>query len=182
MGRDKARLPFGGTTLIEHAIVRALEVTDDVRVLCGPTLRYEEFGVKVTADEVCGVGPIGGWYSALLSASVDGVERVFWLAVDLPDVPASLLGALLKALDQADVAFVRTPRGLEPLCAAFRTAPALEAVRRALLHGQLKLTDALSALKTATVDADAGVLANVNTEAEWTQVLATRAASVRPPH
>ena len=52
MGRDKARLAWGGTTLIEHAIALAREVTPDVRVLCGPRPRHEEFGAPVIEDPV----------------------------------------------------------------------------------------------------------------------------------
>jgi molybdopterin-guanine dinucleotide biosynthesis protein A len=170
MGRDKASLPYGASTLLEHAIARAREVTPDVRVLCGPTRKYEEFGVPVLEDPVCGVGPLGGLYGALLSASIDGLERFFWLAIDLPLVNLQVLRGLMGALDRADVAMARTPRGPEPLCAAFRTEPALDAVRRALLDGRLKLTSALHGLPIHYLDADAAAFVNVNTPADYDQL------------
>jgi len=167
MGRDKARLPYRESTLIEHAIALARAVTPDVRVLCGPAKRYEEFGVPVVEDPVCGVGPLGGLYGALLRASVDGRERVFWLAVDLPLVPSDFLNRLVCDLDRADVAMARTSRGEEPLCAAFRTEPALAAVRRALLGGRLKLTSALESLLVHHAEADADVFVNLNTFGDY---------------
>jgi molybdopterin-guanine dinucleotide biosynthesis protein A len=167
MGRDKALLPYEDSTLIEHAIAIARAVTADVRVLCGPTKRYEEFGVPVIEDPVCGVGPLGGLYGALLQASTDGRNRIFWLAVDLPRVTADFLGGLVADLDRADVVMARTSRGDEPLCAAFRTEPALAAVRRALLDSRLKLTAALDGLRVVRVDADLAAFVNVNTAGDY---------------
>lgn len=167
MGRDKALLPYRESTLIEHAIARAREVTPDVRVLCGPERRYEEFGVPVLEDPVCGVGPLGGLYGALLSASIDGPERIFWLAVDLPLVTFDFLTRLMAGLDHADVVMARTDRGPEPLCAAFQTEPTLAAVRRALLDGRLKLTSALEGLLLHSLESDAPDFANINTLGDY---------------
>lgn len=170
MGRDKALLAYRGSTLIEHAIRRAREVTPDVRVLCGPKRRYEDFGVPVVEDPVCGVGPLAGLYAALLSASADGRERIFWLAVDLPLVSPDLLRGLLAGLDRADVVMARTNRGPEPLCAAFRTEVSLAAVRRALLDGRLKLTSAIEGLTLHNLDAEASALANINTFGDYDEL------------
>lgn len=167
MGRDKALLPYGDVTLLEHAIGKVLAVTHDITILCGPTRRYEDFRRPVVTDAVCGVGPLGGLYSALFSASVDQRPRMLWLAVDMPLVPASLLTRLIEELDQADTAMARTQNGLEPLCAAFRTEPALRAVRSALLRGQLKLTAALEGLSLASVIADVASFANINSPADY---------------
>ena len=167
MGRDKATLPYRESTLIENAIGLAREVTPDARILCGPARRYEEFGVPVVLDPVCGVGPLGGLYGALLSASVDGLERIFWLAIDLPRVNPEVLTGLLSGLDRSEVVMARTARGPEPLCAAFQTEPALAAVRSALLDGRLKLTSALHGLLVHHVDADPAAFANLNTPGDY---------------
>ena len=167
MGRDKARLPYRESTLIEHAIALVRQVTPDVRVLCGPERRYQEFGAPVIEDPVCGVGPLGGLYGALLSASIDGRERVFWLAVDLPLVTPDVLTGLMAGLDRADVVMARTSWGPEPLCAAFRTEISLTAVRRALLDGRLKLTSAFEGLLVHTLDSKAAAFANINTLGDY---------------
>lgn len=167
MGRDKALLPFRGTTLIEHALAAARGVTGDVRILSGPRRRYEGLGAPVLEDAICGAGPFGGLYTALLAASMDGTEAMFWIAVDLPLVPGDVLVRLLAELENHDVAMARTARGLEPLCAAFRTGPSLDAVRRALLEGRLKLTTALEGLSLQAIDVDERSFANVNSPAEY---------------
>jgi molybdenum cofactor guanylyltransferase len=170
MGRDKARLPYRESTLLTHALGLLREVTPDVAILCGPERRYEDFGAPLVIDAVCGVGPLGGLYSALLSASIDKRERIVWLGVDLPLVPPTTMDQLLRELERADVAMARTTRGVEPLCAAFRTAPTLESVRRALLDGRLKLTSALASLMVHTVDADDESFVNVNSPEEYERV------------
>ena len=170
MGRDKALLPYRGSTLLTHAIGVLGEVTPDVAILCGPKRRYEGIGAPLVTDAVCGAGPLGGLYSALLSASIDKREQILWLGVDLPLVPSSLLEHLLRELDQADVAMARTTHGIEPLCAAFRTTPTLEAARRALLEGRLKLTSALASLRVHTIEGDDADFVNVNSPEEYEAV------------
>lgn len=170
MGRDKALLPYRESTLLTHALGVLREVTPDIAILCGPERRYEDFGTPVITDAVCGVGPLGGLYSALLSASIDGCEQVLWLGVDLPLVPPSLLEHLLREIELADVAMARTTHGIEPLCAAFRTTPTLVTVRRALLDGRLKLTSALASLTVHTIDGDDAHFVNVNSPEEYERV------------
>ncbi len=170
MGRDKALLPYRGSTILTHALGILREVTPDVAILCGPESRYEDLGAPLVIDAVCGVGPLGGLYSALLSASIDEREQIVWLGVDLPLIPPSLLEQLLRELEVAEVAMARTSRGIEPLCAAFRTEPTLEAVRRALLDGRLKLTSSLASLRVHTIDGDDAHFVNVNSPEEYEQV------------
>ncbi|MBK5254736.1 MAG: molybdenum cofactor guanylyltransferase [Vicinamibacteria bacterium] len=171
MGRDKARLPFRGSTLIEHAIANARQAAPDIHILCGPSRRYEEFGVPVIEDPVCGTGPVGGLYAALLSASQDGREQIFWLAVDLPLVSPKFLSSLVAELAGADVAMARTMRGVEPLCAAFRTEPTLAWVRQSLLEGRLKLTSALEGLTLRLIDGEAADFANLNSPSDFERLL-----------
>ncbi len=167
MGRDKSLLPYRESTLLEHAIAKLRGVTPDVRILCGPARRYEDFGVPVVEDAICGVGPVGGLYSALLSASADRRDRILWLAVDVPLIPPSLLRRLVDGLDDTEVAMARTTDGLEPVCAAFRTEPTLEAVRSSLLAGRLKLTAALEGLDLLALDAEPALFANINLPSEY---------------
>ncbi|MEO8360012.1 MAG: molybdenum cofactor guanylyltransferase [Vicinamibacteria bacterium] len=172
MGRDKAFLPWNGITLLDHAIHTLRAATSDVAILCGPARRYEDFGVPVVVDEICGAGPIGGLYSALTHAASSGRDRMVWLAVDTPHVSSALLRELAQALDEADVAMARTDRGVEPLCAAFRVEPCLGSVRRAIIERRLKLTDAFASLSAAHVDAPPGSLLNLNSPADLEQAQA----------
>ena len=68
MGRDKALLPYGSTTLAQHAAERVLAVAGSV-TLVGDPAKYRHLGYPVLSDLVPGSGPIGGYYTALSSSS-----------------------------------------------------------------------------------------------------------------
>jgi molybdopterin-guanine dinucleotide biosynthesis protein A len=91
MGRDKALLPWDGSTLLDHAIARLAAVCADVRILCGPAPRYEDRGRPVVVDAVPDHGPLGGLAAGLASA---GDAPGLFLGVDLPHVTVPLLSAL----------------------------------------------------------------------------------------
>jgi molybdopterin-guanine dinucleotide biosynthesis protein A len=136
MGRDKALLPWGKRTLLDHAIDRLRAVTDDVRVLCGPEPRYELHGVPVVPDAVVDQGALGGVVSGLMAA---GRPLALFLAVDLPGVPPALLQALVAASPGFDAVVPVWPRGPEPLCAVY-SASCLEPIRKRLAIGDAKMT------------------------------------------
>jgi molybdenum cofactor guanylyltransferase len=136
MGRDKALLPWGKRTLLDHAIERLRSFTDDVRVLCGPTARYEAHGVPVIPDAVEDQGALGGVFTGLLTL---GRPLGLFLAVDLPAVPAALLEAMVAAASGFDAVVPFWPRGPEPLCAVYSVA-CLEPIRRRLAAGDAKMT------------------------------------------
>ena len=130
MGRDKALLPWGEGTLLDHALRRLRAVTPDVHVLAGAAGRYHDRGVPVHADVVPGQGPLAGLAAALHAGRP---RPVLLLAVDLPLVPVPLLARLAEALAEADLVVPVWEAGTEPLCAAYGPAcrPAVEAALRA---------------------------------------------------
>ena len=136
MGRDKALLPWGEGTLLEHALDRLRAVTADVHILCGPIPRYESQGVPVITDVAMDQGALGGVLSGLLT--LDRSLGLF-LAVDLPAVPAGLLEALVAAASGFDAVVPVGPRGPEPLCAVYSSA-CQEPIRRRLESGDAKMT------------------------------------------
>jgi molybdopterin-guanine dinucleotide biosynthesis protein A len=134
MGRDKALLPWGGATLLDHALARLAAVCADVRILCGPAPRYQDRGRRLVLDAAPGTGPLGA-----LAAALSGTagEAALLLGVDLPFVTVPLLAALEAA--EGDAVVPVGPRGPEPLCALYR-APCLAPVRARLAAGDLKMT------------------------------------------
>ncbi len=136
MGRDKARLPWGGGDLLAHALARLREVVPEVRILSGGELRYAERGVPVDTDAVFGLGPAAGLLAGLEAAAG---RATLLLAVDLPLVPTALLLRLLELAPGFDAVVPVSPRGPEPLCATYGPA-CLEPLRRRLAAGQLAMT------------------------------------------
>jgi molybdopterin-guanine dinucleotide biosynthesis protein A len=136
MGRDKALLPWGGTDLLGHAVARLRAVTGDVRILCGPEKRYLDRGLPVEVDPVREAGPLAGVLAGLLA--VPGRPGLF-LAVDLPRVPVALLARLVGGARAVDAIVPVSPRGPEPLCAAYGPG-CLEPIRRRLSAGDYRMT------------------------------------------
>jgi molybdopterin-guanine dinucleotide biosynthesis protein A len=136
MGRDKALLPWGATDLLGHALDRLRRVADEVRILGGASRRYDDRGVPVHEDPARDLGPLGGLLAALEAAAGD---PVLLLGVDLPLVPVSLLAHLTSAGATSDAVVPLSPRGPEPLCAAYGPR-CLDPVRRAVDGGRLKMT------------------------------------------
>jgi molybdopterin-guanine dinucleotide biosynthesis protein A len=136
MGSDKALLPWGEATLLDHALARLRKLSDDVRILCGPEPRYQDRGAPVVTDAEPPTGSLIGVLSGLRV-----LERPLglFLAVDLPNVPVELLRHLATLTAEAEVVVPEGARGPEPLCAVYGR-DCLEPVRRAVARGDLKMT------------------------------------------
>jgi molybdopterin-guanine dinucleotide biosynthesis protein A len=99
-GRDKALLKIDGETLLRRTVATLKSVTPDVLVI-GPSERTEQVeGVQVVQDEIPGIGPLGGIYTALRTRPDCSALVV---AVDMPFLSAALLGYLVQLSEQADV-------------------------------------------------------------------------------
>jgi molybdopterin-guanine dinucleotide biosynthesis protein A len=136
MGRDKALLAWGDTDLLGHALARLRGVTDDVRILCGPSPRYEGRGVPVIVDRLADAGPIAGVVAGL--EACEGRPGLF-VAVDLPLVPVTLLARLADLGRSWDAVVPVSAHGPEPLCAVY--APSCrEPILRRVTAGQMRMT------------------------------------------
>jgi molybdopterin-guanine dinucleotide biosynthesis protein A len=165
MGRDKALLPLGDATMLDH-IARLVQGVAGRVTLIGPPERYAALGHAVIADKIENCGPLAGVYTAL---SVTDADWNLVVACDMPSVTAPLFEDLFRAAaaSRADAVVPQSPAGLDPLCAVYhrRVAPlAAAAIDRKIL----KMHDFLSTLQ---VDfwpvADARALENINTPGEW---------------
>jgi molybdopterin-guanine dinucleotide biosynthesis protein A len=163
MGSDKALLPWGAGTLLDHAIARLRAVTDDVRILCGTAPRYQDRGLPVITDGPGGTGALVG-----IQAGLVALERPLglFLAVDLPHVPVLLLRQLIEAGRDADLVVPRTSRGDEPLCAVYaRTC--LASVRDCVARGELRMTGFWAGLRVKRLEAADRLVLNVNEPADY---------------
>jgi molybdopterin-guanine dinucleotide biosynthesis protein A len=99
-GRDKALLEIDGQTLLQRTVGAVRAVTTDVIVLGPPERATQVDDVQVIGDEIPGIGPLGGIYSALRARPGNAMLVV---AVDLPFLNAVLLQHLVALAPTADV-------------------------------------------------------------------------------
>ena len=165
MGRDKALVPWKGSTLIESVAREVLNAAGSVTLIGSPE-RYGSLGFPVICDKIEGCGPLGGLHAAL---SVTTAEWNVLVACDMPAVTRQLLKELLAAAEAcgADALVPETPGGLEPLCAVYH-ARLLSAVESAIHSKLLKMHDFVSMIQARNRARrwpvpDAGLFRNLNT-------------------
>jgi molybdopterin-guanine dinucleotide biosynthesis protein A len=162
MGRDKALLPFGQTTLLESVALAVGKAAGQVTIVGSPE-KYSALGLRVIPDLRPGCGPLAGIEAALADS------RVPWIVIaacDMPFVSAEFFRRLLEAREPGVAAVIPfTPDGLiHPLAAAYHTSAQRE-IATALDGGVRKVVDALKALKVNRFAVEA--LPNANTPEEW---------------
>lgn len=169
MGRDKALLPWGERTLLEHMICLLRNITTDVRVV----------GRDALPDMRPGEGPIEGLRTALATTTAD-VNLV--VAVDLPFLEVRLLDRILRQLDS-------TPRHLV-LCQSGGQIPLCLGAKKSLLadienyrnrggrslRGLSKAVDAemITEQDLADLGLDRTLFRNINTPEEYRNAFAAR--------
>jgi molybdopterin-guanine dinucleotide biosynthesis protein A len=171
MGRDKALLPWRGSTLLDHAVARLRAACGSVRLLPGREGRYATRGLPQDPDVWTNAGALGAVHTGLLSLPSG---RGVFLAVDLPRVPAALLQRLLAHSLGYDAVVPVTAAGPEPLCAVY-AASCREAIRRRIEGGQMKMTSFWPDVRVREVRAqeirDLGdpelLFSNVNSPEDW---------------
>lgn len=166
MGRDKALLPMGNSTLVEHLAGLLARVVDSVSLVGCPD-RYTSLDMPVLDESFPGCGPLSGIEAALRSGIA---EWNLILACDLPLLETELLERLVVRAaftSAAAVVPIQDDGRLEPLCAIYH-ARCLPPVEKALVDGRFKLRDLLPELEIETIRPNhPDALRNVNTPEEW---------------
>jgi molybdopterin-guanine dinucleotide biosynthesis protein A len=168
MGRDKALLPWGGATLVEHVAGQVREAAGSV-TLVGRPERYLALPFPCIPDLRDDAGPLAGIEAALVASSA---EWNLVVACDMPSVTAGMLSGLLEraAAGDADCLVPVTASGrAEPLCAVYhrRCAPVFT---QALDRGVRRMTDALALVRAAhTPAARDASFANLNSRNDLAQ-------------
>lgn len=95
MGRDKATLPFEGSTLVECVVAAVSERCDPVFVIAAPGQPLPKVDAQVLRDDVRGVGPLVATGRGLRAAAAAGRELAFVCAVDMPYLSTDLIDELV---------------------------------------------------------------------------------------
>jgi len=165
-GRDKAREPVGGISLLSRAFGTLAEVFTEVVVVSGHR-PAESDGWTLVPDLRPGRGPVGGIEAALREADARGLDGAFVLACDLPLITSDAVRAVLSALGEAAAAAPDREGfpGVEPLCAAYRTT-CLPTVEGMLDRDERAAHRIFDAVRAVTVGLDPALFLNVNTSSD----------------
>jgi len=145
MGRDKALLEIGGQTLLARAVELLQSIVFPVSII-GDRESYRNFGAPKIPDSVPDSGPVGGIVTALAHSNS---EWSLVIGCDMPHITQRFLEFLcehaLRASAEIQAIVPESPRGLEPLCAVYRTASSVT-FEAAIAARKLKLTNVVSQL------------------------------------
>ncbi len=170
MGRDKATLEIGGTSLFE-TIVDVFANLFASTLIAGDRLDLARPGLPAFADEFPG-SALGGLYTGLKHA---GTPYIFVTACDMPFVDAALIRSLAEKRHRYDVVLPQTPAGLEPLFACY-SKNCLEVMHRQLESGNFRILDIYPQLKVRIVaenelpDDWQKALTNINTPQDYSRL------------
>jgi molybdopterin-guanine dinucleotide biosynthesis protein A len=175
MGRPKAFLPYGGTTIIEHIVSNMRDLFSEVFVVANEAEAYEDLEVDVIKDILPHRGPLGGILSGLLVASH---QYSFVIACDMPLVDLKLIREMTSVRHGKDVVVLAHKHGIEPLLGVY-SKNCIKPLEESLFEGNLSVQGFLVGLKAQTYmcpfepgSADAlPPFFNVNTPQDYSRVI-----------
>jgi len=158
MGADKALIDLAGESVIARILRQVRECADDTYIVGDRPERFLDLPVRVLPDDRPGLGAIGGIATGLRAA---GEGIVVCVACDMPFVDAELMRLLVDSVGSADGAIVQTPRGYEPLCAAYRV-DILDRLLDMIREGELAAQSIARRMNLTAVDEDALLAAGMD--------------------
>ena len=180
MGRDKAALPAGDGTLIEHLARRLAPVVDET-IVAGGSMRPPIEGARFVPDRHPGLGPLAGVLAGLTAAR----QPLVWVVgCDLPDVEPALGRLLLALAGDYDAVVPRPEDQPEGVCALYvrELAPRIGALLDAGDRSIKSLLDRSTVRYVASdelraVDPGLRSFRNINTPADYEAWLRAQPAS-----
>lgn len=180
IGGDKPKLELGGSTLLDHALVKARHYSTIVAVSIGSRSEEIECDAAVLRDSMDIAGPIAGLDAALQFAARIGAVHVMIIPCDTPFLPTDLLQKLYAGIGSAPAALPRHAGQLHPASSLWRLDVATKSLPQYKSSGRRSLWGFAETLGYAAVDLPATApdpFLNINTpealvEAEY--LLATR--------
>jgi len=181
MGRDKAMLPFGGGSLLEHQIGKCGDAFSEIVLLSG--IRQYPVELRHLPDTLEDAGPLSGLLAALEDSvahpsPVRSSDTLAVMAVDLPEIePATLQYLATAAIPDGTDVLIAEPythigdkRPLQPLLGVYHRRITSQ-LRNYLRDGQRSVLGFLGETRTATFRVTETEIRNVNTKAEFDRLV-----------
>ncbi len=148
MGRDKALLPLGGMSLIEHVLRRVEGLGEEVLITTNRPDDYGFLGKRMVEDLEPGAGALHGLLTALEAARG---ERILLVGCDMPFVNRNLLEYMLAIATEAEVIIPRRGGRFQPLHAIYAKSCA-GPVRQTLEAGEKRMISFFPRIQTSIVE------------------------------
>lgn len=164
MGRDKADLPYGEVTFLEHQIALGGELGIEDILVSG--YRGERCSVPVVEDHFPQRGPLGGLEATLRRAKHN---KCLVLTVDMPCLQTAVLRSLIEKSRESTepITVLRHGDKVEPLLGVYDRRLA-DDIHLALEQGRGAVMALLEQVGYAEyVCADDGTFGNINTQREY---------------
>ncbi len=142
MGRDKAGMPFRGTTLLGYQLSRTSALFRQI-VLLSAERSYDEH-IRSLNDAIPDAGPLGGLLAACSDAKKNDESHFALLALDLPDISPETLRFIstTKPTTGTDAIILKNNTGIQPLAGVY--SPGIEPkLNQFLKEGNRKVRDFL---------------------------------------
>jgi molybdopterin-guanine dinucleotide biosynthesis protein A len=180
MGKDKAALPAGDGTLIEHLARRLAPVVGET-IVAGGSGRAPLPGVRMVDDQYAGLGPLAGIHAGLRAARY---PLVWVVGCDLPDADPGLAPLLCGLAGDYEAVVPRIAAEPQGVCALYDRA-LTSRIDTLLAAGErrIKMLLAASNVRYVTpdelraVDPELRSFRNLNTPADYQAWLRTQPAS-----
>lgn len=165
MGRPKAWLEVGGTTLVRWMVERLAAPFSEVIVSFAEPEQLEDLlPYRLVFDRRRDGGPLAGIEAGLQAARN---EVLFAVACDMPYVTPEIAQIAVAAARRCDAAIPRVGDRPEPVCAAYRRS-ALPAISAALRSGDRKAAHIADHLDVTWLDGlDADLFRSLNTPEDY---------------
>lgn len=167
MGRDKATLRIGGTTMVERVVAAVSERCSPVFVIAAPGQPLPALNAQILRDEVRGVGPLVATGRGLRAVAEAGVDRAFVCAVDMPYLSSDLIDALAAPAQRLPADIVLPWDGRDHYLAGIYRSALTEKIAALVRDGRRSMRALAESVDTQRiVMAPQRALTNVNTAAD----------------
>lgn len=179
MGRSKAALPFGASTLLGRIVDELSRGFREVVVVAAPAeveeLPIEFHGITVVRDTAAHPGPVAALALGLESIAGDAA---FACSCDLPMLRVDVALALAGMLDDYDAVIPEVGLMLQPLHAVYSKV-CLDELRAMLREGETRLMELVGRINARVVveeelreiDRDLLSVFNINTPDDYERAL-----------
>jgi molybdopterin-guanine dinucleotide biosynthesis protein A len=184
MGRPKAFLPYGGTTMVNHILSTVRDLFAETFLVANEPESFEDFDVDVVKDILPYRGPLGGILSGLL---VSQHSHAFVVACDMPLIDPKVVREMCSKRNEHDVIVASHEDGIEPLLGVY-SKNCIRPLEESLFNGDLSLRDFLSGLSSSTYEIDDGesrnlpCYFNVNTPQDYSRLVTRGISDVTSAH